>query len=86
MPQIALSPSAVSNNAIAADAARTVLIFTLRSGSEPARWSPGATFSLANSQRMMPGVPWNMGSSAAIQSAISFSAAGNASIDVTILP
>jgi hypothetical protein len=85
MPKVALSPSAVSDNAIAADTARTVLIFTLRAGSQPAKWCFGATYAEAGSQRMQPGVPWNMGSSAAVQSAISFSAA-NASVDVTVLP
>lgn len=60
-------------------------MFTLRRGSEPARWCFGTTFVLADSQSMQPGVPWNMSSAAAIQSAISFSAAGNACVDVTTL-
>jgi len=82
MPRILLKPTAASDAAIAADAARTYLEFSAETFAA-ARWCLGATFVEADSQLLPVGQPRPFEGLLA-QQAFSFSA-GQGAIAVTTL-
>ena len=85
MPKVTVPPNRALAAGVAADAARTNLIMTLAEGSFACRWSFGATYTAADSQRFTEAIPIALAGAAAQQAVSFYGGTLPSVVDVTTL-